>query len=45
MDGFHLLGDPYFPNQGNGGWLEEEPEDDPMAPIEEDFEEEDEEYI
>ena len=26
MAGFHLPGDPYFPNQGNGGWLDAEPE-------------------
>ena len=24
MTGFHHPGDPYFPNQGNNGWLEEE---------------------
>ena len=24
MAGFHHPGDPYFPNQGNNGWLEEE---------------------
>lgn len=31
MAGFHLLGDPYFPNQQNVGWLdpEEDPEEDP----------------
>ena len=29
MAGFHHPGDPYFPNQGNNGWLEEEPEEDP----------------
>ena len=42
MDGFHHPGDPYFPNQGNNGWLEEsdeEPEEEP----EEDPEEEEEE--
>ena len=22
MAGFHLPGDPYFLNQGNGGWIE-----------------------
>ena len=27
MAGFHLPGDPYFPNQGNGGWIEEDPEE------------------
>ena len=26
MAGFHHPGDPYFPNQGNNGWLEEEEE-------------------
>lgn len=39
MAGFHLPRDPYFPNQGNAGWIEEEPEE----PIEEDPEEEPEE--
>ena len=39
MAGFHLPGDPYFPNQGNGGWIEEEPEED----LEEMFKEEPEE--
>ena len=29
MAGFHHPGDPYFPNQGNNGWLEEEPAEDP----------------
>ncbi|XP_052621661.1 uncharacterized protein LOC128127257 [Lactuca sativa] len=29
MAGFHLLGDPYFPYQGNGGWMEPEPEEEP----------------
>lgn len=29
MAGFHLPGDPYFPNQGNKGLLEEEPEEEP----------------
>ena len=33
MAGFHLPGDPYFPNQGNGGWLDEEPEDDHQIPL------------
>lgn len=35
MAGFHLPGDPYYPNQGNGGWIEEDPEE-----IEEEVEEE-----
>ena len=39
MAGFHLPGDPYYPNQGNGGWIEEEPEEDPEE-IEEEVEEE-----
>ena len=29
MAGFHIPGDPYYPNQGNSGWLEEDPEEDP----------------
>ena len=45
MVGFHVPGDPYLPNQGNGGWIEDEPEDDHVVPIEEDFEEEDEKDI
>ncbi|KAL7613576.1 hypothetical protein Lser_V15G05434 [Lactuca serriola] len=28
MAGFHLSGDPYFPNQGNAGCIVEEPEED-----------------
>ncbi|KAL7609814.1 hypothetical protein Lser_V15G14034 [Lactuca serriola] len=28
MAGFHLPGDPYFPNQGNDGWIVEDPEED-----------------
>ena len=27
MARFHLSGDPYFPNQGNAGWIVEEPEE------------------
>ena len=38
MVGLHLPGDPYFPNQRNAGWLEEEPEEEPE---ELEFEEED----
>ena len=45
MAGFHLLEDSYLPNQGNSGWTKEEPEDYFVAPLEEDFEEEDEEDI
>ena len=33
MAGFHHPGDPYYPNQGNGGWIEEDPEED-EEPIE-----------
>ncbi|CAH1440060.1 unnamed protein product [Lactuca virosa] len=33
MAGFHPHGDPYFPNEGNVGWLEEEPEDDHPIPL------------
>ena len=34
MVGFHSPGDPYFPNQGNVGWLEAEPEEDHPIPLE-----------
>lgn len=27
IEGFHLPGDPYFPNHGNRGWIEEDPEE------------------
>lgn len=27
MVGFYLPEDPYFPNNGNGGWIEEDPEE------------------
>lgn len=47
MELFHILGDPYFLNQGNGGWIEEDLEEDPWEMMEEnpedDSEEEDEE--
>ena len=33
MAGFYPPGDPYYPNQGNGGWVEEDPEED-EEPIE-----------
>ena len=33
MAGFHHPNDPYYPNQGNGGWIEEDPEED-EEPIE-----------
>ena len=32
MAGFHH-GDPYFPNEGNAGWIEEEPEDEHPIPL------------
>ena len=32
MVGFHH-GDPYFPNEGNAGWIEEEPEDEHPIPL------------
>ena len=41
MAGFHIPGDPYYPNQGNGGWIEEDPEEDPdeiEVEVEEEFE-------
>ena len=40
MAGFHLTGDPYFPNQGNDGWLEAEPEENHEIPLEDIFAEE-----
>ena len=36
MAGFHMPRDPYFPNQGNGSWIEEDPEEDPEEIMEED---------
>ncbi|XP_042755627.1 uncharacterized protein LOC122196596 [Lactuca sativa] len=39
MAGFHIPGDPYFPNQGNARWIDDEPEQQ----IEEDPEEDPEE--
>ena len=33
MVGFNPPGDPYFPNQGNAGWLDYEPEDDHPIPL------------
>ena len=41
MAGFHHPRDPYFPNQGNGGWLE--PEEEPEEESEEEPGEEPEE--
>lgn len=35
MAWFHLPGDPYFPIQGNGGWIEEDLEEDPQEVMEE----------
>ena len=43
MTGFHLPGDPYFPNQENGGWIEEDPAEDPEEVMEEEPEDEHEE--
>ncbi|KAL7582663.1 uncharacterized protein LOC111884510 [Lactuca sativa] len=38
MAGFHHPGDPYFPNRGNGRWIDEDPkedqEEDPEEPVE-----------
>ena len=36
MTGFHIPGDHYYPNKGNGGWIEEDPEEDPKDISEED---------
>nr|KAJ0188603.1 hypothetical protein LSAT_V11C900505350 [Lactuca sativa] len=33
MAGFHIPGDPYYPNHGNAGWLEDELEDDHLIPL------------
>ena len=33
MVGFHLLGNPYFPNEGNAGWIEDKPEDEHPIPL------------
>ncbi|XP_052621764.1 uncharacterized protein LOC128127340 [Lactuca sativa] len=44
MAGFHLPGDPYFPNQRNVGWIVENPEEDSEEePMEDDEPMEDEE--
>ena len=40
MASFHHPGDPYFPNQGNGGWIEEDPKEDPKEIEEEEIDEE-----
>ena len=37
MVGFHLPGDPYFPNQGNAEWLEAELEENHKIPVDDDF--------
>ena len=37
MAGFHLPGDTYFPNQENVGWLEDEPEENHVIPLDDDF--------
>ena len=33
MARIHPHDDPYFPNEGNAGWLEEEPEDNHPIPL------------
>ncbi|KAI3723373.1 hypothetical protein L2E82_34896 [Cichorium intybus] len=43
MAGFHLPGDPYFPDEGNNGWLNGDPEEDFEEDPEEDIEEDPEE--
>ena len=40
MAGFHLPSNPYFPNQGNNGWLEAKPEENHEIPLDNDFSEE-----
>ena len=45
MAGSHIPGDPYFPNQGNGGWIEEYPKEEPEEIMEKESEEEFEEEI
>ena len=37
MAGFHHPGDPYYPNQGNGGWLDEESDDDHPIPLDDQY--------
>ena len=37
MAGFHPHGDPYFPNQGNEGWLDADPEENHPIPLDDDF--------
>ena len=37
MVGFNLLGDLYFHNQGNGGWLDVEPKENHEIPLDDDF--------
>ena len=43
MTGFHIPGDHYYPNKGNGGWIEEDPEEDPEEVSKEDPKEDPEE--
>ena len=31
MVGFHLPGNPFFSDQGNGGWIEAEPEEENLV--------------
>ena len=45
MAEFHLGGNPYFPNNGNGGCIEEIHEEDPEEDLEEDSKEESDEVI
>ena len=37
MMGFHLPGDPYFPNQENNWWLEANPEENHEIPLDNDL--------
>ena len=39
MVGFHLPEDPYFPNNGNDGWIEEDPDEQIEVNAEEDLKE------
>ena len=45
MVGFHLPRDPYYPNHGNGGWIEEDPKEVFEEEPEEDSKEDPEEDI
>ena len=37
MAGFHFPGNPYFPNQGNNGWIEADPEENHETPLDNDL--------